>query len=676
MTERLITSANKRFLTDQVIEAITETANSAVYLFVGKSSSYANGDSTVEAPLDTESYHNEVYRDMIFGKRLAANSLLKVIRRVSWESNTAYTQYDDTDPNLFDKDFFVTVDEGANFHVYKCIYNNRNAPSTIEPDFAMVSSNDSLYETSDGYAWKYMYSVGQTIVNDFGSTAYFPVVANTDVAEAAVPGTIENVKIEGSGVGYSNFLAGYTEFGPNDRALGGNNLLFNISSNSSASSSNNFYNGCIIYIKGGTNGESGQYRTISDYTVNSTAKAIAIESPFTVDIGIGATFDIYPGVSFNGDGRETTPAVGRAIINAASNSVHKIEMLDFGSGYRSATAEVLSDSQITVTSANLRPIISPWNGHGYDPASELGSIGYVISITAAGSEANTVPASNDFRTVGLLRDPVFANVVAITTSPLLSSFLLGENIYSMNPIRLGRTATINSTSTAIVADEGDFAGQFETGGRIFLTYSPGIGVSNSNMIGTVASITNSSHMVLTTNGTFSQTGNTWYYRPRETFVGTVIGSNTTSVSIDSVTAEIETGTLLIGESSGLVATINTVSRSGVVKGFNTFVNLDKYSGTLVFSSFTEDEIVTQASSNSSAMFHSQVGSDIYFTPINGEFVVDENIVGQDSGAIATISASYGSEIKYRSGNILYLENQDPISRASSQRETFKILFNF
>ena len=676
MTERLVTSDNKRFLSDQIIESITEESNSAIYLFVGRSSSFANGDSSVEVPADTESYRNDVYKSMIFGKRIAANNVMKVVRRVDWESNTVYAQYDDTDRELFTKDFYVGVNVGAYSHVYKCIYNNKGNPSTIEPDFSMVSSNDTLYETSDGYVWKYLYSVSSAIVRDFGSTGYFPVTSNSSIVDATVPGTIESVKVEGSGSGYSNYLTGSTEFGPNDRAMGGNTLLYNISSNSSASSSNNFYNGCIIYIKTGINDESGQHRRIADYQVNSTAKTIVLDQPFDVSIGLGATFDIYPGVTFAGDGRETSTAIGRAIINVASNSVHKVEVLDFGSGYSTATAEVEVDPQIQIVSANLRPIISPWKGHGSDPAAELGTIGYAISVTASGTEGNTVPADNDFRTIGLLKDPQFANVVAVSTDPLISTFVLGEDAYSIDPIRLGTTATVNSSSTSVTDDAGDFEGQFSTGDRVFLTYSPGTGIANSNMLAVVDSVTNSSHMVLTTNCSFSQSGSVWYHRPREVLIGTVLSSNTTTLTLDNVSSTVGTGDTLIGESSGMILNVDTVKRGGIEKSFNTFVNADKYACTLVFGSFTEDERVVQTSSNSSATFHSRSNNVFYFTRGRGSFTVGENIVGEDSGAIATITERYGSELKYRSGDILYIENQDPISRSPSQRETFKILFNF
>ena len=37
--------------------------------------------------------------------------------------------------------------------------NNQGANSTVSPNFAEVDSNDEVYQTSDGYIWKYMYSV-------------------------------------------------------------------------------------------------------------------------------------------------------------------------------------------------------------------------------------------------------------------------------------------------------------------------------------------------------------------------------------------------------------------------------------------------------------------------------------------------------------------------------------
>lgn len=679
MSEKLVTKANAKAIMDQIIESIDEAANTSYYLFAGKSSQYPGGDSVIEVPVDTEDFMDNVYDEMLFGKRVSSGDVAYLIPRHDWESNTVFSQYDDTDGELFSKNFYTSVDDGSFFHVYKCLYNNRGATSTVKPDFAAVSSNDSFYETSDGYHWKYMYSVTDSTVRKFATDEYFPVEANTEVVDSAVTGSIETMVVESGGSGYDNYLAGNNVFGSNDRSLGGNNLLFNISANVSASSANNFYNGCYIFIKSGNNNEAGQYKRITDYQVNSTSKSIVIESPFTTTIGIGAVYDIFPGVVIVGDGKETSNAVARAVINVGSNSVHSIEMLDFGAGYRNATANVEVASELTVEPSQIRAVKSPWFGHGSDPISELGSKSMVVSVELDGTEGGKILATNDFRTVGIIRDPSFANVVVTSSNVVSGGFLIGEDVYTVRPIRVGSNASVNTTSSALTDPAGNFLDQFEPGDSLFITYASSNVASNTSMLTTVNSVVNSTALTLVTNASFAQvSGGVWYSIPREERVGTVTAANTSAFVLDRVVSEISAGDTVVGKDSGAVTTVDGIFRSGVEKDFGTFVNANKYVGVQAFGSFVQDETVTQSSTNTYATMHSVVSNTYFYTTGGyGTFsVANSNITGLQSGAIATLTGRYGPELNFRSGDILYVENIDPVTRDPSQSETFKIIFQF
>ena len=62
------------------------------------------------------------------------------------------------------------VDEGAWTHVYKCLDNASNAYSTSTPTFAHITgSNTSLYQTADGYKWKYLWSVASASLDKFSN---------------------------------------------------------------------------------------------------------------------------------------------------------------------------------------------------------------------------------------------------------------------------------------------------------------------------------------------------------------------------------------------------------------------------------------------------------------------------------------------------------------------------
>ena len=55
--------------------------------------------------------------------------------------------------------------------------------------------------------------------------------------------------------------------------------------------------------------------------------------------------------------------------------------------------------------AVITPIIPPKGGHGYDPVSELGGYFAMINTKLTQSESGAFTTSNDFRKIGLLKDP-------------------------------------------------------------------------------------------------------------------------------------------------------------------------------------------------------------------------------------------------------------------------------
>lgn len=672
MTEKIVTNKYKLHTANQLLESITEDSNSVYYLFASKHTPYEDGDNTIEEPLDSVSYISDIRREIVFGKRISSSDAMLLITRNDWEANTIYSQYDDIDEDLFDAAFYATVNAGSYYHTYKCLYNAGNVASTVEPSFVAVSENDPYFETSDGYIWKYMFTVSSDEVTNFATTTLFPVRANSSVTSAARDGAIDTIFVTSAGNNYSNYLSGNNVFSSDHIRLNGNTLLYDISSNSTASGANDFYNGCYIYITGGTNNEEGQYRKITDYFVNSTSKTIVVETAFTNAIGSAATYNIYPGVLIVGTGEETTNAVARAIVNTSTNTIHRIEMLNNGLGYIDATASVYASPEINVTDAELRVIKSPLGGHGANTAAELGSHILGITVKFSNTESNTIPIGNDFRTVGILKDPVFANV-EIEVANLSGTFLNGETVYKINPLRLGVDAVVNSSCTSLTSDAGDLSNQFESGDPIFLTVDFGDS-GNSSFLGTVNSVTNSSHLVLSTNASFTS-NDVSYYVPRKSTSGEVTFSNTTVLLLDDVVGLLSSNDVLVGEESGAVLTINSISRSGVSKGFTTFINAHKYIGEMVSGTLVEDERLLQDEAN--ANFHSLVDSNVFYvTSKSGTFSFNTPIIGANSGAIASFSEYHPPEIAFGSGDVLFIENLEPIERSETQSEMFKIKFEF
>lgn len=180
-------------------------SSQSLYLTYGKTDPWAN-DSAPTIPSTSIDQINDVWKNMIGGKRVFGGDFSPVIRRINWTSGTTYTAYDNQVENLSNTNFYVVTDD---FNVYKCLANNNSQSSTIKPT---TISTHSIQKTSDGYAWKYMYTVSDSDQLRFVTDDYIPVrtldqdmgTRQWRVQEEAKPGAIEVIKILNGGSNYSN----------------------------------------------------------------------------------------------------------------------------------------------------------------------------------------------------------------------------------------------------------------------------------------------------------------------------------------------------------------------------------------------------------------------------------------------------------------------------------------
>jgi hypothetical protein len=158
---------------------------------------------------------------MISLKRVLASDTIQVVRRIDWTPPEQTTgglgyvydmyrhDYSSTKTassgatKLYDADFYVV---NSQYQVYKCIYNGTSPsdpngkPSTVEP----TGTSTSIITTSDGYRWKYLYTIPVGQVLKFFSNDYMPVLSDVAVTGDAVGGEIDSVVIQASGTGYNN----------------------------------------------------------------------------------------------------------------------------------------------------------------------------------------------------------------------------------------------------------------------------------------------------------------------------------------------------------------------------------------------------------------------------------------------------------------------------------------
>lgn len=445
---KLTTNNFKLHLNRQFVESITEAANNIYYVFLGHHEQWTNDDAPPTPSDNVQTTQVDVYEKMIVGKKVSVQDVQIMISRNDWVSGTIYDQYTHDDPLLFTKKFFVVVPRGGFYDVFKCISNNGGVPSTDAPDFLATSAEDEMYQTLDGYQWKYMFSVNNATFSKFATNTLMPVVASANVTSNAISGTIDYVGVVSGGSNYNTYANGVIQLS----SVNGDNRLFQIEADKS--SNNNFYVGCAFYISSGPG--VGEQRSVIDYIVSGNQRYVKIDEPFDTQPTTDSRYEINPYVRVQGDGNGF---IGRALINASSsNSIYKVEIVNRGVDYTYATANATLTVGVTANTANLKPIISPQGGHGFDAAAELGAKSSCISVNFNGDDITNdskLLDTNQYRTIGLIKDPLFANVV-LTFVSNTDSFAVGETVTQPNTGATGRIVTIATNTINLTDVQGYF----------------------------------------------------------------------------------------------------------------------------------------------------------------------------------------------------------------------------
>jgi len=682
-TKQIITKKLNVEAAESFVKSV-QTASS-YYVFAAKHTPYANGDSTIPFPADTTKAQIDIYNDMVFGKRVKYSDVTNMVRRYNWTVDTVYDMYDDVDASLSSKQFYVAVDAGTYTYVYKCLFNNNGAKSTVEP----YGTDADPFETpNDGYVWKYMFSVDEFTMNKFSTVDYMPVVIDPTVTASATSGAIDVIAIDDAGRGYDNYIP-EGEF--ESVRIGENSLLYGIGL--SAASLDNYYNGCIIKV---TSGEAaGQYRVITDYQfdVENNKKIITLENSFNGVIRPGDTYEVYPNVFvYDTSGTRITDCYARAIINPASaNSIGKVEILNAGSGYRSAIAAVQVNPIVPVTiDASLRVILSPEGGHGLNVNNELFARYVGINTYFIGDEL-PLSISNDYRTIGVIKDPLFANVsIMLDLTKTVGQFILGEDVYRYKPIKLAGAVQVTSNNVVYGTDI-NFEEALRVNDQIIINNG------SDNFLATVNGIAANNLLLVTSSSTFVAS-NCSITLIQSDLYGKVSSYSLNRLNLTNVSArDLSIGSNIIGIESFCTAAANTVARPFVfinerdADEFSGFNQLTKFVGSVSQAGFAEDEIIAQESvtgfAQPQASFHSIVDSigglddTMYVTNVKNSFLTasggsDGTVKGLTSNSYFIVSNKYNGELIPDSGEILYLENLNPITRKANQTEVVKLVLEF
>ena len=158
-----------------------QISNNRIYFTFGKPLAWANDAAPDQANTSVATIDG-VWKNMVGAKLLTGNETKHVVPRTNWSANVVYQTYDDCLCSLKlygpNSNFFVVT---TDWNVYKCLNNSSNANSTIMPTQIYT---DRAIEESDGYVWKFMYTIPVEDRIRFTTDSYMPVKYLTESANS------------------------------------------------------------------------------------------------------------------------------------------------------------------------------------------------------------------------------------------------------------------------------------------------------------------------------------------------------------------------------------------------------------------------------------------------------------------------------------------------------------
>ena len=494
----------KKTIADAVYQEVT-SKTARYYHWFGKENTWqdflspfipSSSTDTPGAPSENFRYELHVRRDILTAKLIKPSDVSYVTRRIDWASGTVYDMYDDAYESttgygygpaysgairLEDANFYVLTNE---YNVYKCIDNNDNSPSTYMP----TGTTTEIFETGDGYKWKFMYGIPVSLRNRFLSSSYMPV-SNALKAQFYSSGAINSIAIENGGGGYNPATTVAVITGDGNKE----------------------FNPYLISSITTTNGGEG-YTTIPVITISAPfSSAIAWTSEGDVPLGsyisylnpatlktnfyyvvsgtkLGTSGPIHTTGTITNGGTQLryagTTATAECVLSG--DAVGLVSLIDGGYGYQDAPT-VTADQPftedanwVTLTTATLGDILK-YSGRYYEVTTG-GTTGASGPTHTSGAVAN---GSAELTYLG--KDAVLTPVIEKTEAEI--SLVISPGIDSLYSVAIGLTGskyaevptvTIDAPGTGIQAE----AVASIAGGKVSLisVTNPGNGYTSTPLV--------------------------------------------------------------------------------------------------------------------------------------------------------------------------------------------------
>lgn len=189
---------------------------SSIYAFLSKVDAWPDPQNPPD-PTQDQLAIKKIFKNIFVIKKITNNLISGVIERIDWQNNTIYDYYQDNidmleknNIGLLLKRFYV---KNKYDQVFKCLWNNNGAPSTVEPYFEPgVYNTSNIFQGNDDYKWKYMYTIDSGRKVTFMDEYWMPVIidsGNTTPVSATTAGSgnIDVINVINGGSGYDSLNA-------------------------------------------------------------------------------------------------------------------------------------------------------------------------------------------------------------------------------------------------------------------------------------------------------------------------------------------------------------------------------------------------------------------------------------------------------------------------------------
>ena len=405
-----------------------DVTNHSMYIAIGKSDVWSGSisDTTDSTSIGTEFPPNDHLDDIgearanfMAMQRVNAADVSHVVPRYQWTSGRSYVAWDSNDGSIFDKEFYIITSE---FKTYKCIKAGASG-STVQPTQTLTVPTAE----SDGYTWKYMYTVQVADSEKFLTSSYMPVKTvslnfnNDAAAQAALSegdyaqylnqkasrdhanaGGIERAEVSAAGSGYTSAptvtITGDGTGATATATVSGNAVTaINITAKGSG------YTFANIAITGGGGSSAAANATIApgkghgvDPVSELGAFFISINTQLTGAGGSGS--DLTVGNDFRQISLIKDPTNFGTTTTATAATLKAMKYLDFASG-ANLSAFVVDDVITGGTSGAKAFVVDIDTSNGYIYYAQNSKTGYTAfsngeTVTGAGGGSAALESSS------------------------------------------------------------------------------------------------------------------------------------------------------------------------------------------------------------------------------------------------------------------------------------------